>query len=319
MPFRCAPTIPADLRRCPAWTPRRTVSSAASWASRSATRSVRRSSSGEHDDVPDPVPAFELPWMGLPPGSTTDDTAMARNLWTSLIATGGELDTGDVLRRHLSWLATAPPDVGNLTRRVLSGWRDGEPDPARDYVARRGPEVSAGNGSVMYCAPLGLAYAYRSRGSTRCRPGVERADPCRRAVSHGVPGGDARRRGAREGQSPPNGPCGSRWLRRGTRGSRGARVPGGRRRHRTPDRRAGSGVRVLHGRGRVEGRRRGHAVRAGSARRRGARGRHRHERRGRRGAARRDARRRGATDHLARAACRISPRSRTRRGRWPVS
>jgi ADP-ribosyl-[dinitrogen reductase] hydrolase len=114
------------------------------------------------DDVPDPVPAFELPWMGLPPGSTTDDTAMARNLWTSLIATGGELDTGDVLRRHLAWLATAPPDVGNLTRRVLSGWRDGEPDPAHDYVARRGPEVSAGNGSVMYCAPLGLAYAYRS-------------------------------------------------------------------------------------------------------------------------------------------------------------
>ncbi len=114
------------------------------------------------DDVPDPVPAFELPWMGLPPGSTTDDTAMARNLWMSLVATGGELDTGDVLRRHLAWLATAPPDVGNLTRRVLSGWRDGEPDPARGYVARRGPEVSAGNGSVMYCAPLGLAYAFRS-------------------------------------------------------------------------------------------------------------------------------------------------------------
>ncbi|MGZ8631327.1 MAG: ADP-ribosylglycohydrolase family protein [Actinomycetota bacterium] len=113
-------------------------------------------------DVPDPLPAFELPWMGLPPGSTTDDTAMARNLWTSLIATGGKLDADDVLRRHLEWLASSPPDVGNLTRRVLSGWRDGERDPARAYVARRGPEVSAGNGSVMYCAPLGLAYASRS-------------------------------------------------------------------------------------------------------------------------------------------------------------
>ena len=112
-------------------------------------------------DVPEPLPAFELEWMGLPPGSTTDDTAMARNLWTSLVATGGELDIGDVLRRHLEWLATSPPDVGNLTRRVLGGWRDGEPDPAREYVARRGPEVSAGNGSVMYCAPLGLAYARR--------------------------------------------------------------------------------------------------------------------------------------------------------------
>jgi ADP-ribosyl-[dinitrogen reductase] hydrolase len=112
-------------------------------------------------DVPDPLPAFERPWMGMPPGATTDDTAMARNLWTSLIATGGTLDVGDVLRRHLAWLETSPPDVGNLTRRVLGGWRDGGDDPAAAYVARRGPEVSAGNGSVMYCAPLGLAYARR--------------------------------------------------------------------------------------------------------------------------------------------------------------
>lgn len=112
-------------------------------------------------DVPDPIPAFELPWMSQPPGTTTDDTAMARNLWTSLAATGGELDLDDLLRRHLEWLATSPPDVGNLTRRVLSGWRDGERDPADAYVASRGPEVSAGNGSVMYCAPLGLAYADR--------------------------------------------------------------------------------------------------------------------------------------------------------------
>lgn len=112
-------------------------------------------------DVPRPVPAFELEWRGLPPGSTTDDTAMARNLVSSLNATGGELDLDDVLRRHLQWLETSPPDVGNLTRRVLNGWRQKEPDPARDYVRRRGPEVSAGNGSVMYCAPLGLAYANR--------------------------------------------------------------------------------------------------------------------------------------------------------------
>ena len=94
-------------------------------------------------DVPEPVPAFELPWMGRPPGSTTDDTAMARNLWTSLIATGGELDLADVLRRHLDWFASSPPDVGTLTRCVLSGWRDGDTDAARDYVARRGPEARA--------------------------------------------------------------------------------------------------------------------------------------------------------------------------------
>jgi len=38
-----------------------------------------------------PLPAFELPWMGFPPGTWTDDTAMARNLWLSLIDAVGSL------------------------------------------------------------------------------------------------------------------------------------------------------------------------------------------------------------------------------------
>jgi ADP-ribosylglycohydrolase len=111
--------------------------------------------------IPAPLPAFELPWMGLPPGTWTDDTAMARNLWVSLIEHGGRLDTDDVLANHIAWLETGPPDVGTITRRVLEQRRDGVPDAARVYVERRGPEVSAGNGSVMYCAPLGAAYARR--------------------------------------------------------------------------------------------------------------------------------------------------------------
>lgn len=110
--------------------------------------------------IPSPLPALDLPWMGLPPGTWTDDTALARNLWNSLIARDGELDLNDVLVRHLAWLASGPPDVGNLTRKVLTGWRDGVPDPARTYVEQRGPEVSAGNGSVMYCAPLGVVRAF---------------------------------------------------------------------------------------------------------------------------------------------------------------
>jgi ADP-ribosylglycohydrolase len=112
--------------------------------------------------LPDPVPAFELGWMGLPPGTTTDDTAMARNLVRSLVQRGA-LDTSDVLARHIAWLETGPPDVGNITRIVLSRAAEGAPDAARDYVEQRGPEVSAGNGSVMYCAPLGVAYSLRPR------------------------------------------------------------------------------------------------------------------------------------------------------------
>jgi ADP-ribosyl-[dinitrogen reductase] hydrolase len=106
-----------------------------------------------------PLPAFELPWMGLPPGTWTDDTAMARNLWRSLIEHRGALDLDDVLDRHLAWLASDPPDVGNQTRLALTEAAAGTPEPARAIFERRGPEVSAGNGSVMYCAPLGVARA----------------------------------------------------------------------------------------------------------------------------------------------------------------
>src|SRR5512141_1527789 len=97
-------------------------------------------------DVPDPLPAFALRWNGLPAGTWTDDTAMARNLWTSLIDHGGRLDLGDVLQRHLAWLEGDPSDVGNLTRRVLRRFAEGDDDAARWYVETRGPEVSAGNG-----------------------------------------------------------------------------------------------------------------------------------------------------------------------------
>jgi ADP-ribosyl-[dinitrogen reductase] hydrolase len=110
-------------------------------------------------DVPDPIPAFELPWMGLPPGTWTDDTALARNLWSSLVELRGAFDPDDVRRRHIAWLATGPPDVGNQTRLALIEAERGTPEPARAVFERRGPEVSAGNGSVMYCAPLGVVRA----------------------------------------------------------------------------------------------------------------------------------------------------------------
>ena len=115
------------------------------------------------DEVPDPLPALELPWMGLPPGSTTDDTAMARNLVRSLAARGS-FDPDDLAARHLEWFRSDPTDVDTFTRRVLSRVDRGEDafEAARAVWEERGPEVSTGNGSVMYCAPLGLAYADRA-------------------------------------------------------------------------------------------------------------------------------------------------------------
>src|SRR4029453_7438711 len=113
-------------------------------------------------EVPDPLPALELPWMGLPPGSTTDDTAMARNLVRSLAALA-EFDPDDLVARHLEWFRSGPRDGARFTPRVVSRGDGGDYafEAARSVWEGRGPEVSAGNGSVMYCAPLGLAYVGR--------------------------------------------------------------------------------------------------------------------------------------------------------------
>jgi len=92
-------------------------------------------------------------------GMGSQATAMARNLWRSLIANDGALILSDVLARHLAWLATGPSDVGTQTRLALEEARRGTPEAARAVFERRGPEVSAGNGSVMYCSPLGVARA----------------------------------------------------------------------------------------------------------------------------------------------------------------
>src|SRR5437867_1689172 len=91
-------------------------------------------------DVPSPLPAFQLSWNGMAPGTWTDDTAMARNLWRSLTERG-RLDLDDVLQRHLAWLTTSPPDVGNMTRLVLTWAGKAVADAARRYVEERGPEV----------------------------------------------------------------------------------------------------------------------------------------------------------------------------------
>ena len=113
-------------------------------------------------DIPTPIRVLELPWAGGPPGSTTDDTAMARNLVRSLCERGA-FDPDDLVARHAAWFRAGPAGVGTLTRLVLERVIRGERarEAARAVWETRGPEVSAGNGSVMYCAPLGVAYANR--------------------------------------------------------------------------------------------------------------------------------------------------------------
>jgi ADP-ribosylglycohydrolase len=113
-------------------------------------------------EIPRPLRPLELPSGAGRPGSTTDATAMARNLTRSLGAVGA-LDPDDLMARHLAWFSADPRGVESTVRRVLTRVAVGAPaaQAALAVWEHRGPEVSAGNGSVMYCSPLGVAYANR--------------------------------------------------------------------------------------------------------------------------------------------------------------
>ena len=96
---------------------------------------------------------------GQPAGAITDDTAQALCIARSLDARGG-FDAADIAARFLRWLETEPFDVGRMTRAALARLRAGEPWQTAGWtVWERAPEgQNAGNGSVMRCAPLALAY-----------------------------------------------------------------------------------------------------------------------------------------------------------------
>jgi ADP-ribosyl-[dinitrogen reductase] hydrolase len=102
-------------------------------------------------------------WLKLKPGETTDDTAMARALAESLVARE-EFDCDDVARRYVLWLKTGPKDIGNITRRALEAWQKGVTLPHAAAAAHRlTAGKSAGNGTIMRCAPLALRYAWDER------------------------------------------------------------------------------------------------------------------------------------------------------------
>lgn len=102
-------------------------------------------------------------WLKLKPGETTDDTAMARALAESLVARE-TFDVDDVAAHYVAWLETQPKDVGNITKLALRAWRKGVTLPAAAMGAHRQlGGKSAGNGTIMRCAPLALRYAYDER------------------------------------------------------------------------------------------------------------------------------------------------------------
>lgn len=96
---------------------------------------------------------------GQPAGTVSDDTDLALCLARSLVECG-EFDGADVADRFVEWYESDPFDVGGMTRESILeydggiSWRR-----AGRRVWERMPEWrNAGNGSLMRCAPLGVAF-----------------------------------------------------------------------------------------------------------------------------------------------------------------
>jgi ADP-ribosylglycohydrolase len=92
------------------------------------------------------------------PGETTDSTAMMLCLAESL-GTCPSYSPGDVISRYLAWFQSNPKDVALVVRTALLGIMAGT---SPDLAARRAHEIlghpTAGNASLMRCAPVALRY-----------------------------------------------------------------------------------------------------------------------------------------------------------------
>ena len=97
---------------------------------------------------------------GLGAGAWTDDTEQAVRLSRSLVERG-RFDPDDVADRFLAWYRGGATGIGGLTRAVLRRMDAGEHWSAasRREWERRPEGTNAGNGSVMRCAPVAIAFA----------------------------------------------------------------------------------------------------------------------------------------------------------------
>jgi len=107
--------------------------------------------------IPPTALVREMASKRLPAGTFTDDTEMALALSESLLA-HQPLDPADLADRFVAWVRCNPPDVGIHTGSVLGRIAAGEPwDQVAENVLRTRPN-SAGNGSMMRCWPVAVAY-----------------------------------------------------------------------------------------------------------------------------------------------------------------
>ena len=100
-------------------------------------------------------------YFRLKPGEVTDDTAMTIAVAKGIIR-NKENPIVEIGEEFLRWYKTDPPDVGNIIRTVFSLY-DGDWFDAAYRACEELGGRCAGNGSLMRCLPIALAYADREK------------------------------------------------------------------------------------------------------------------------------------------------------------
>ncbi len=96
-------------------------------------------------------------WLDLRPGEWSGDTQMMLCVAESLVACDG-FDQLELSQRYLEWYRGAPKDIGRVTRASLALLDQGTPLAEASRAAHEACDISAGNGTVMRCAPIALYY-----------------------------------------------------------------------------------------------------------------------------------------------------------------
>ena len=97
-------------------------------------------------------------WLHLEPGETTDDTAMMTAVIMGILE-NREAPIESIGQQFMSWFHTKPKDIGTATRLALEAYEKiGDWELAGVHAHDASGGKSAGNGSVMRCAPIAFLY-----------------------------------------------------------------------------------------------------------------------------------------------------------------
>ncbi len=95
-------------------------------------------------------------WLGVEPGETTDDTAMTIAVAKGVLANPSK-PVGRIGMEFKKWVETNPRDIGNIIRTTYDCY-EGDWFKAAEKAHKVLSGRSAGNGSLMRCLPVALAY-----------------------------------------------------------------------------------------------------------------------------------------------------------------